>query len=44
MTQFEIGDRVLFSIDDKLHSGIVKCIDGDKVEIDEKTVKKFGFK
>lgn len=37
--KLEIGDKVMYRKDDKLYEGIIKSIQGDKIEIDDKSIK-----
>jgi len=34
-----IGDKVLYRKDEKLYEGIIKSIEGNKVEIDDNTIE-----
>lgn len=34
-----IGDKVLYRKDDMLYEGVIKSIQGEKIEIDDKTIK-----
>lgn len=37
--ELNIGDKVLYRKGDKLYEGIIKSIRGDKIEIDDDTIK-----
>ena len=37
--KLSIGDIVLFRKDGKLYEGMIKSIQGDKIEIDDSTIK-----
>lgn len=43
MSKFKSGDWILFSMNGNLYRGYVKCVNGDKVEIEDKTYTKLNL-
>jgi len=39
MTDLKIGDKVLYRKQDVLYEGVIKSIKGDKIEIDDNSIK-----